>query len=66
MLGLITESFGISSSTMAFMRFGLVDKKIAFRSLTGAVRISIRQLQKISRLQTGMEKFTIIVYARTE
>ncbi len=41
MLGLITESFGISSSTFAFMRFGLVDKKMAFRSLTGAVPVVI-------------------------
>ncbi len=41
MLGLITESFGISSSTMAFMRFGLVDTKIAFRSLTWAIPVVI-------------------------
>lgn len=41
MLGLITESFGISSSTFAFMRFGLIDKKMAFRSLTGAVPVVI-------------------------
>lgn len=39
MLGLITKSFGISSSIFAFMRFGLVDKKMAFRSLTGAVPV---------------------------
>lgn len=37
MLGLITESFGIGSSSLAFIRFGLVDKKIALYSLAGGV-----------------------------
>ncbi len=41
MLGLITESFGLSSSTLAFLRFGLVDKKIAFYSLIGAIPVVI-------------------------
>lgn len=33
MLGLITESFGISSSTLAFLRYGLVDLRIALVAL---------------------------------
>lgn len=36
-LGLITESFGLSSSALAFFAFGLVDKKLAFISAVGAL-----------------------------
>jgi len=36
-LGLITESFGLSSSAFAFLAFGLVDKKLAVISALGAV-----------------------------
>jgi len=36
-LGLITESFGLSSSALAFLSFGLVDTKIAWRSILVAV-----------------------------
>jgi len=35
-LGLITESFGLSSSALAFLRFGLVDKKLGFYTILGA------------------------------
>lgn len=35
-LGLITESFGLSSSVLAFIRFGLVDKKLGFYTILGA------------------------------
>ena len=36
-LGLITESFGLSSSALAFIAFGLVDKKLAILSFIGAL-----------------------------
>lgn len=36
-LGLITESFGLSSSALAFIRFGLVDRKIGIYAVLGAV-----------------------------
>ena len=36
-LGLITESFGLTSSALAFIVFGLVDKKLAFISILGAL-----------------------------
>jgi len=36
-LGLITESFGLSSSALAFLSFGLVDLKIARRSILVAL-----------------------------
>jgi uncharacterized membrane protein YfcA len=35
-LGLITESFGLSSSALAFMRYGLVDKKLGLYTVIGA------------------------------
>lgn len=35
-LGLITESFGLSSSALAFLRFGLIDKKLGLYSALGA------------------------------
>jgi uncharacterized membrane protein YfcA len=35
-LGLITESFGLSSSALAFIRYGLVDKKLGFYTILGA------------------------------
>jgi len=40
-LGLITESFGLSSSALAFIRFGLVDKKLALYSILGALPLVI-------------------------
>lgn len=40
-LGLITESFGLSSSALAFLAFGLVDKKLAFYSIIGALPLVI-------------------------
>ncbi len=36
-LGLITESFGLSSSALAFLAFGLVDKRIARSAIIGAL-----------------------------
>lgn len=36
-LGLITESFGLTSSALTFLAFGLVDKKLAFISVLGAL-----------------------------
>ena len=36
-LGLITESFGLTSSALAFIAFGLVDKKLAVYSVLGAL-----------------------------
>lgn len=36
-LGLITESFGLSSSALAFLAFGLVDIRIALRSILVAL-----------------------------
>ncbi len=36
-VGLITESFGLTSSAIAFLVFGLVDKKLAFYSALGAI-----------------------------
>lgn len=36
-LGLITESFGLTSSALAFIVFGLVDKKLALISILGAL-----------------------------
>jgi uncharacterized membrane protein YfcA len=36
-LGLITESFGLSSSALAFVYFGLVDKKLATYAIVGAL-----------------------------
>jgi len=36
-LGLITESFGLSSSALAFLSFGLVDLVLAKRALKGAI-----------------------------
>ncbi len=36
-LGLITESFGLSSSALAFISFGLVDFKLAFQSIISAI-----------------------------
>jgi len=36
-LGLITESFGLTSSALAFWAFGLIDKKIAWYAIVGAV-----------------------------
>lgn len=36
-LGLITESFGLSSSALAFLAFGLVDMKLARQSLLAAL-----------------------------
>jgi uncharacterized membrane protein YfcA len=36
-IGLITESFGLSSSALAFLSFGLVDRKVAFYSIIGAL-----------------------------
>jgi len=35
-IGLITESFGLSSSALAFLRYGLVDKKLGFYTVFGA------------------------------
>jgi uncharacterized membrane protein YfcA len=35
-LGLITESFGLSSSALAFLRYGLVDKKLGVYTVLGA------------------------------
>jgi uncharacterized membrane protein YfcA len=40
-LGLLTESFGLSSSALAFWAFGLVDKKIAFYSILSALPLVI-------------------------
>jgi uncharacterized membrane protein YfcA len=36
MLGLITESFGLTSSALAFIKYGLVDKKLGFYTVLGA------------------------------
>ncbi|PKQ16936.1 MAG: sulfite exporter TauE/SafE family protein [Actinobacteria bacterium HGW-Actinobacteria-7] len=36
LLGLVTEAFGLSSSGLAFFRFGLVDKKMAALTALGA------------------------------
>lgn len=36
-LGLVTESFGLSSSALAFLAFGLVDRKIALTAVLGAL-----------------------------
>ncbi len=36
-LGLVTESFGLSSSALAFLAFGLVDRKIALAAILGAL-----------------------------
>lgn len=35
-LGLITESFGLTSSALAFIRYGLVDKKLGIYTVFGA------------------------------
>jgi uncharacterized membrane protein YfcA len=35
-LGLITESFGLSSSALAFIRYGLVDRKLGAYTVAGA------------------------------
>lgn len=35
-IGLITESFGLSSSALAFLRYGLVDKKLGLYTVAGA------------------------------
>lgn len=35
-VGLITESFGLSSSALAFLRYGLVDRKIGILTVAGA------------------------------
>ncbi len=40
-LGLITESFGLSSSALAFWVFGLVDKKLATYAIIGALPLVI-------------------------
>ncbi len=40
-LGLITESFGLSSSALAFLAFGIVDKKLASYSIIGALPLVI-------------------------
>ena len=40
-LGLITESFGLSSSALAFLAFGLVDLKLAKYSILGALPLVI-------------------------
>lgn len=40
-LGLITESFGLSSSALAFLRYGLVDKKIGLYSVLTALPLVI-------------------------
>ncbi|RMD67318.1 sulfite exporter TauE/SafE family protein [Candidatus Pacearchaeota archaeon] len=36
-LGLITESFGLSSSALAFLRYGLIDKKLGVKAVLVAV-----------------------------
>jgi len=36
-IGLITESFGLSSSALAFLAYGLVDKKLALYAIAGAL-----------------------------
>ena len=36
-LGLVTESFGLTSSALAFVAFGLVDRKLAIYSVLGAL-----------------------------
>lgn len=36
-IGLITESFGLSSSALAFLAYGLVDKKLAMYAILGAL-----------------------------
>lgn len=40
-IGLITESFGLTSSAIAFLGFGLVDKKLAVISALGALPLVI-------------------------
>ena len=40
-LGLVLESFGLTSAALAFMAFGLEDKKLAFYSVLGALPLVI-------------------------
>ena len=37
LLALVTESFGLTSSALAFISFGLVDRKIGLRTVAGAI-----------------------------
>lgn len=58
-LGLVTESFGLSSSAIAFILFGLVDKKLVWQSLVAALPFVVIGVLFVSVVPSAVLKVAI-------